>query len=344
MWLRWCLGFGLALTGLGLQDGTWQKNAIVFDDNDNESGAAAASIHDEVPVPEVDTTVTNSFDGEYADETIPEKPAALAMSSEVQQVQHRSVQVEELPASSARMHVVTVPDSVELPHKVSSLASTSQYTTGMRPNKGPLKTQSQMQQEVMEEYDDAEVEGDSVGLPSDSEHVTTRDGETMTYEDNHRKKHGDVDKIVSHNVMKMKHNDPPEWHPPPPVSQASKIRVIPGGPYVPGAFLGRQKDFQSAGQARKNAQARMMSQCKAYTSFLVRAQGPVAPPMGPKVIQMMKATCDGAIKAGTASSQYTLMCNALGSAVEPFIVGTPNWDGICAAVLQVFTESGVGEF
>merc|ERR1719159_1217575 len=115
-----------------------------------------------------------------------------------------------------------------------------------------------MMHEVIEEYDDAEAEGDTVGRPSDHEHMELADGEPMTYEDFHRKKHGDVDTIVLPN--RKKHlADPPEWRPPPPVAQhAPPIRVIPGGPYVPGSFVGRKSKLRGGAltlaATKKNAE------------------------------------------------------------------------------------------
>jgi len=294
--------------------------------------------------------VTNGFDGAYADETIiPEKPAEQAVvNSEMQtraQVQPGSYgRVEEQWPTNHGMHVMSVPDGPNMPHKVNSLVATSSMVDAAHPNLGPLKTQAQLNGEVTEEYDDAEVEGDKTGLPADDEHVSKDDGEPMTYEDAHRHKQGDVDKIVTLKRKKVKHADPPEYHPPPPASQAPTIRVIPGGPFVPGSYIGgSRRNLRVAAGTRKDATARMKDQCVAYTNFLKAAQGPVAPPMGPKILQMMKGTCDGAIRAGEASSQYTLMCNSLGSAVEPFLVSpATDWGGICDAVLKVFTESGVG--
>jgi hypothetical protein len=352
MWLRWLLGFSLALTSVGLLDVAQQKNDIVFDDDDNESGGAVASHDDATPVQEADSTLSDSPGDRYDDEVMPEKPAAPVFSSEMQagvQVRPGSVQVVEQWPLHTGMHVMSLPGGPEMPQKkVSSLAATSHYISEVRPNLGPLKTQQEIMTEVSEEYDDAAVEGDTTGLPSANEQVSLADGEPLTYEDKHRKRHGDVDKIVPR--KKIKHADPPEYHPPPPAPQqpqAPMIKIIPGGPYIPGSFVGRRKNLRENFEVgtKRNAEARMMDQCKSYTNYLVKAQGPVMPPMGPKILQMMKSTCDGAIRAGAASSQYTLMCNALGSAVEPFLVApTTDWTGICSAVLKVFKESGVGEF
>lgn len=349
MWLGWFLGFGLALTSARLHDVAQKKTDIVFDDDDNESGEAASSIHDDAkPLTESDTTVYSGAYGEYADETLSEKPADSDVTSQMQtamQVQQKKTRVEEQWPTNGGMHLMPVPDSsTGTLHKVKSLVATSRVVS---PNLGPLKTQAQINQMVTEEYDDAAVPGDQLGLPSSDDQVSASDGEPMTYEDKHRKKHGDVDKIVVP-TRKVKHADPPEYHPPPPVSQAPQapaIRVIPGGPYIPGSFVDQNTKKMSLKMERRNAQARMHDQCMSYTNWLKAAQGPVAPPMGPKIVQMMKATCDGAIKAGVASSQYTLMCNSLGSAVEPFLVSpATDWAGICTAVIKVFTESGVGEF
>jgi hypothetical protein len=348
MWLKAFLGFGLVLGSAGLHDVAQRKNNIIFDDDDNEGGAsvgaAVASIHDDSnPMPESDSTVNTVKYGEYEDETIPDKPAEDSVNSEMQtavQVQKTGKGMEQWPSNG--MHVMKVPGSAG-PHRVNSLAA---MRSRLRPNLGPLKTQAQLNQQVTEEYDDAEAEGDKYQLPSADEHVRTSDGEPMTYEDNHRKKHGDVDKIVPHKRPTVMH-DPPEYHPPPPVSQApqQQIRVIPGGPYVPGAFALKDRSLRVNFGTRRNAQARMKDQCMAYVNWLKAAQGPVAPPMGPKILQMMKATCDGAIRAGEASNQYTLMCNSLGSAVEPFLTSpATDWGGICDAVIQTFTESGVGQF
>jgi hypothetical protein len=349
MLLRWFLGFSVVLTSRGPHDVAQNKNDIVFDDDDNESGGAAASVHDDVVASsEVESTV-NGYGGEYADETIPEKPATE--SSEMQtrvQVQPGNIQmVEKWPLQGAMhgaMHVMSVPDSPEMPRKVTSLTATSKRVTENPPNLGPLPTQVQLQRQVTEEYDDADVEGDTVGTPAADEKVGLDDGEPMTYEDRHRKKHGDVDKIARP-VRKEKRADPPEYHPPPPATQAQQqIRVIPGGPYVPGSFIGQKKHLRATAYTKRNAEQRMMKQCTAYTNFLVKSQG-LIPPMGPKILQMMKATCDGAVKEGVPNSQYTLMCNALGSAVEPFLVApTTDWGGICSEVLRVFKEAGIGQF
>jgi hypothetical protein len=293
--------------------------------------------------------VSNYFDGDNADETIPEKPATVA--SEMQtSVQPRYIQVvEKWPVA---MDVISVPDGLEMPRKVpvhpamsrkvTSLSATSRRLTQNVPNLGPLPTQAQLQQAVTEEYDDAEAEGDTVGTPAANEEVDVKDGETLTYEDKHRKKHRDVEKIVHPVRRKREEGNPPEYHPPPPASQAPKIRVIPGGPYVPGALIGRRKSLRAT-MATGNPEKRMMDQCTSYTNFLVKAQG-LIPPMGPKILQMMKATCDGPVREGVANSQYTLMCNSLGSAVEPFLVSpTTDWGGICKEVLRVFKEAGIGQ-
>eukprot|EP00746_Dinoflagellata_sp_MGD_P001140 gnl/MRDRNA2_/MRDRNA2_102115_c0_seq1.p1 gnl/MRDRNA2_/MRDRNA2_102115_c0~~gnl/MRDRNA2_/MRDRNA2_102115_c0_seq1.p1 ORF type:complete len:351 (+),score=93.94 gnl/MRDRNA2_/MRDRNA2_102115_c0_seq1:123-1175(+) len=350
MWFTLFVGFGLMHSSKGLHDVAQRRNNIVFDDDDNEGGASVgavvASIHDDAnPSPEEDTTVNTVKYGQYEDETAPEKPAESSIASEMQtaaQVQ-KQVQVVEQWPSNGGMHVMQVPGS-HAPRKVNSLAAVKSQV--YRPNLGPLKTQAQLNQEVTEEYDDAEAEGDKYQLPATDEHVGSSDGEPMTYEDLHRKKHGDVDKIILPAKPKVKH-DPPEWHPPPPVTQPSQpqIREIPGGPFVPGAFALKDRNLRVAFGTRKNAQARMKDQCMAYVNWLKAAQGPVAPPMGPKILQMMKATCDGAIRAGEANQQYTLMCNSIGSAVEPFLVSpATDWGGICDAVIRVFTESGLGQF
>lgn len=352
MRLTLTVGFSLMLSSTGLLDIAQRRNNIVFDDDDNEGGssvgAVVASIHDDAsPAPEVDTTVNTVKYGEYEDETMPEKPAESSVASEMQtaaQVQKQAQVVEQWP-SNGGMHVMQVPGS-PAPHRVNSLAAVTSQVH--RPNLGPLKTQAQLNQQVTEEYDDAEIEGDKYQLPSADEHVGSSDGEPMTYEDLHRKKHGDVDKIILPKRLKVKH-DPPEWHPPPPVSNTQpsqpQIREIPGGPFVPGAFALKNRNLRVNFGTRKNAQARMKDQCMSYVNWLKAAQGPVAPPMGPKILQMMKGTCDGAIRAGVANNQYTLMCNSLGSAVEPFLVSpATDWGGICDAVIRTFTESGLGQF
>lgn len=346
MWLRWFLSFSLILAGTGLRDVAQRKNNIVFDDDDQESGPVVAIHDDPNPVSEADTTVGNWKDGEETDETIPEKVAEPAVSAEMMQkfsqVQPKRFQVVEQWPSNG-MHVMKIPGSPE-PRKVHALAA---MDSKVNPRNGALKTQAQLGQEVTEEYDDEEAEGEQYKLPTANEQVAKSDGEPLTYEDMHRKKHGDVDKIVAPKRLKVKHVDPPEWHPPPPASQAPQntIRVIPGGPYVPGAFALKDRNLRVAIGTKRNAQARMKDQCMAYTNWLKKAQGPVAPPMGPKILQMMKSTCDPAIRAGVADSQYTLMCNSLGSAVEPFLVSpATDWGGICDAVIRVFNEAGIGQF
>lgn len=64
---------------------------------------------------------------------------------------------------------------------------------------------------------------------------------------------------------------------------------------------------------------------------------------GEELVSTWKGTCLPGVQAGGASHRYTVMCEALGGAVEEF-AGLPGWtpQQACNAVVRVFRQSGVG--
>jgi len=84
-------------------------------------------------------------------------------------------------------------------------------------------------------------------------------------------------------------------------------------------------------------QSKMMGQCMAFASW-VKGQGSV----GVDFVRLWKGTCVPAVMAGTATPQYSNMCNALGTAVGKFASKPWAPPEVCQAVLQVFAEAGIG--
>lgn len=84
-------------------------------------------------------------------------------------------------------------------------------------------------------------------------------------------------------------------------------------------------------------QSKMMGQCMAFASW-VKGQGSV----GPDFVRLWKGTCMPAVMAGTATPQYSNMCNALGAAVGRFALKPWAPPEVCQAVIQVFAEAGIG--
>jgi hypothetical protein len=84
-------------------------------------------------------------------------------------------------------------------------------------------------------------------------------------------------------------------------------------------------------------QSKMMAQCMAFAGW-VKGQGS----HGPDFVRLWKGTCMPAVMAGTATAQYSNMCNALGTAVGKFAARPWAPPEVCQAVVQVFSESGIG--
>lgn len=79
-------------------------------------------------------------------------------------------------------------------------------------------------------------------------------------------------------------------------------------------------------------------QCLAFAMF-VKLLGV----KGPALVNAWLSTCQPAIIAGTATPQYSTMCNALGGAVSEF-ASDPLWTPqyACELIVRTFHESGIG--
>lgn len=346
------VAFGCALQGAALlrvdATGRQTRQDIIFDDSDDDS--AATLVHDDAlgQASTEDTGVTDQFGRNEVDEIAPEKSQenqlsqrASAVVSEVQEstaveqgkpvgppadvsreaamVESRSMVLIHAPIAESKP-----PTSVPAIPAASSLASIHQ---GLSQKPDQTKAFDASGQ-VLEEYDDAAVEGDVEGKVSDDEHMALKDKEPRTYDDVRRLATGDVDRIVKGSPRKRP-GIPSLPSIPQVAVQAPKLKS-----------LVHQGSRLKVAAKRESPQDRMKAQCNAYGSYLAAQLV-----KGPALIRLWKGTCDGAVKAGAASPQYTLMCNALGSAVETeAIKGAPNMGAICDKVLRVFNEAGIGQF
>jgi len=85
--------------------------------------------------------------------------------------------------------------------------------------------------------------------------------------------------------------------------------------------------------------AKMKTQCMSFASFLGTQDI-----QGTELLRVVKSTCQPAVMEGTATPDYQMMCDALGGAVEKFVV-SPTWspDELCDAMIQVFNEAKIGD-
>lgn len=197
---------------------------------------------------------------------------------------------------------------------------------------------------VLREFDDQAAEHDVPYEALNHDAGAVRDGEVVSMEDQQRLAAGDV-----------VHVTPPPRHPrhrhvsPGAPRMRHALRKVPPVKHLAlGSRLHRNMyAFQQgmlAARTSQNAHERMSAQCNAWASFMSGQEL-----KGSKFIRAMKDTCTGAIKEGIADMAYTVMCSALGAAVEPLATGGVMrggaWDpaDVCKAMLKVFNEAGIGK-
>lgn len=342
--LWWIAVLACAVHSTALTDATdsQTREDIYFDETDD--GSAASLVHDDAVVPSEseDTGVTDQFGRQEMDETVheqskPESAVVSEVQESVQVVQPKPVmpshdvsrEEQMLPPKS--MVLIRAPTEESKPPTAGSSKGKSATSSLAAVHQGLSKNSDQSKPnnwntQVLEEYDDAAAEGDSVAGPADDEKMTVKDNEPRTSEDIKRLATGDVDPVEKPLPKKR-------------AVLARLPRISKPVAKVPQSLV-RQGARLKVATKRESPQDRMKSQCNAFGSFLGTQM--VA---GPEMIRIWKGTCDGPVKEGVASPQYVLMCNALGSAVEEEAVKpAPNMGEICTKILRVFNEAGIGKF
>lgn len=172
---------------------------------------------------------------------------------------------------------------------------------------------------VVEEFD---VVDNGIPMGTPASHGRLVDGEKQTAEDRDRFKVGDFDKVLHPSgvvpVRSLSHTS----------EMLARTQTV------------STQGFVSEGSAvkQKPGPEKMKAQCMSFANYL-KAQDV----SGPELIRMWKGSCDPIVAAGKGGGGFSLMCEALGGALEPFVM-KQNWpaDKTCDAVLKVFNEAGIG--
>lgn len=205
---------------------------------------------------------------------------------------------------------------------------------------------------VVREWDDQATEGD-IGYESLTKDTgSVDDGEKVTLEDQRRVVKGDIDRRKPlHRVwhaaqLQQRHTRVGELPEPVIAPRHHGIKHVALSTAVhkasrsaaDAASAALQKAMASAAM-KSDPQERMQSQCTAFASY-VNGEGV----KGVNLLKVMKRTCSGAVRAKVADSAFTVMCNALSSSVEDFVV-KPAWKPaeLCKAMLKTFNEAGIGK-
>jgi len=210
------------------------------------------------------------------------------------------------------------PPSGRFPHI--SHVSNHPSLLGNRREVASQKTTSETNQAaVVEEFDLVQNAIPTNGGPES--HGRVVDGEEKTAEDLERQKSGDVEKVM------------------PPVMPARIATHVQQSLARTWSVATQSSKSQGSVMKEKPGPKKMKAQCMSFANYL-KAQD-VA---GPELIRMWKGSCDPIVASGDGGASFTTMCEAMGGALEPFVMKGAGWppDKVCDAVLKVFNEAGIG--